>query len=114
MGTWLLFDDETVTSISEADIPVYYGESAKGSAYVLYYQAVDIDMAKLGLKKEAEVEPAVIEISQEKKNEGLGFRVGSETFPPPPGLESLDSKPATTNGTNHEATSNLTPVTPRI
>ncbi|KAF9245644.1 hypothetical protein BU15DRAFT_40531 [Melanogaster broomeanus] len=50
MGTWLVFDDETVDSIKEGDIPKYFGESNSGSAYVLYYQAVDIDIAALGLR----------------------------------------------------------------
>ncbi|EED83732.1 predicted protein, partial [Postia placenta Mad-698-R] len=39
-GTWLLFDDDSVDTIKESDIPKYYGESTNGSAYVLYYQAV--------------------------------------------------------------------------
>ncbi|EPS99325.1 hypothetical protein FOMPIDRAFT_1037053 [Fomitopsis schrenkii] len=54
-GTWLLFDDDSVDVIKESDIPRYYGESTNGSAYVLYYQAVDVDMAALGLKS---AEPA--------------------------------------------------------
>ncbi|KAG2099812.1 uncharacterized protein F5147DRAFT_582392, partial [Suillus discolor] len=41
LGAWLVFDDETVESIKESDIPKYFGESNSGSAYVLYYQAVD-------------------------------------------------------------------------
>ncbi|KAH9926369.1 uncharacterized protein B0H18DRAFT_339289 [Fomitopsis serialis] len=49
-GMWLLFDDDSVDVIKESDIPRYYGESTNGSAYVLYYQAVDLDMAALGLK----------------------------------------------------------------
>ncbi|KAF9820790.1 hypothetical protein IEO21_01233 [Rhodonia placenta] len=49
-GTWLLFDDDSVDTIKESDIPKYYGESTNGSAYVLYYQAVDLDMAALGLR----------------------------------------------------------------
>ncbi|KAH9830514.1 cysteine proteinase [Rhodofomes roseus] len=49
-GTWLLFDDDGVDVIRESDIPRYYGESTNGSAYVLYYQAVDLDMTALGLK----------------------------------------------------------------
>ncbi|KAG0703689.1 hypothetical protein DFH29DRAFT_1041863 [Suillus ampliporus] len=44
MGTWLVFDDETVDSIKESDIHKYFGESNSGSAYVLYYQAVDLDL----------------------------------------------------------------------
>ncbi|KDQ62992.1 hypothetical protein JAAARDRAFT_120115, partial [Jaapia argillacea MUCL 33604] len=38
--SWFIFDDETVETIKESDIPRYFGESNAGSAYVLYYQAV--------------------------------------------------------------------------
>ncbi|KAI0640333.1 hypothetical protein C8Q77DRAFT_1086021 [Trametes polyzona] len=49
-GTWMLFDDDTVSTIKESDIPKYFGDSNNGSAYVLYYQAVDLDLTALGLK----------------------------------------------------------------
>jgi ubiquitin carboxyl-terminal hydrolase 9/13 len=50
MGTWLAFDDDAVGAIDETDIPKYFGESNSGSAYVLYYQAVDLKTAALGLQ----------------------------------------------------------------
>lgn len=50
VGTWLVFDDDNVFPIPESDIPKYFGDSNSGSAYVLYYQAVDIDLAGLGLR----------------------------------------------------------------
>ncbi|KIM47724.1 hypothetical protein M413DRAFT_40514, partial [Hebeloma cylindrosporum] len=50
VGTWLVFDDDNVSSIPESDIPKYFGDSNSGSAYVLYYQAVDIDLAGLGIR----------------------------------------------------------------
>ncbi|KAI0962643.1 hypothetical protein AcV7_001441 [Taiwanofungus camphoratus] len=49
-GTWLLFDDDNVDTMKESDIPKYFGDSPNGAAYVLYYQAVDLDMAALGLQ----------------------------------------------------------------
>ncbi|RPD54471.1 cysteine proteinase [Lentinus tigrinus ALCF2SS1-7] len=49
-GAWMLFDDDTVTTIKESEIPKYFGDSNSGSAYVLYYQAVDLDLSSLGLK----------------------------------------------------------------
>ncbi|EMD32515.1 hypothetical protein CERSUDRAFT_87833 [Gelatoporia subvermispora B] len=49
-GIWMLFDDDNVETIKESDIPRYFGDSSSGSAYVLYYQAVDLDMAALGLR----------------------------------------------------------------
>ncbi|KAI6012612.1 hypothetical protein F5J12DRAFT_890936 [Pisolithus orientalis] len=50
MDTWLVFDDDTVDTIKESDIPKYFGESNSGSAYVLYYQAADLDLVALGLR----------------------------------------------------------------
>lgn len=52
-GTWYLFDDNTVETIREADIPKYYGDSGSGTGYVLFYQAVDLDREKLGLRPHA-------------------------------------------------------------
>ncbi|KAL0068410.1 hypothetical protein AAF712_004488 [Marasmius tenuissimus] len=49
-GTWLVFDDDNVRPIAEGDIPKYYGENNAGSAYVLYYEAADIDPPSLGLR----------------------------------------------------------------
>ncbi|KAJ6609328.1 hypothetical protein B0H10DRAFT_2166325 [Mycena sp. CBHHK59/15] len=58
MGSWLVFDDDNVYPITEADIPKYFGESNSGSAYVLYYQAVDIDLPALGLRPPPVATPA--------------------------------------------------------
>ncbi|KAI0782512.1 hypothetical protein BC629DRAFT_1582630 [Irpex lacteus] len=51
-GTWYLFDDEKIDAIKETDIPRYFGDSNAGSAYVLYYQAADLDYGALGLRTE--------------------------------------------------------------
>ncbi|KAL6303936.1 hypothetical protein BKA93DRAFT_701322, partial [Sparassis latifolia] len=40
-GAWMLFDDDSVETIKESEISKYFGECNCGSAYVLYYQAVD-------------------------------------------------------------------------
>ncbi|TFY74260.1 hypothetical protein EWM64_g9752 [Hericium alpestre] len=50
--SWLLFDDDKIETLRESEIPKYFGDSPCGSAYVLYYQAVDIDLPSLGLKPE--------------------------------------------------------------
>ena len=47
-GSWVVFDDESVEAIKESEIPKYYGEGSSG-AYVLFYQAVDMDREALGL-----------------------------------------------------------------
>ncbi|OBZ66035.1 Ubiquitin carboxyl-terminal hydrolase 4 [Grifola frondosa] len=60
-GAWMLFDDDTVDTIKESEIPKYFGESNSGSAYVLYYQAVDLDMVALGLRPPAP-EPSTTDI----------------------------------------------------
>ena len=49
-GAWTLFDDDTVSTVKESDIPKYFGDSNSGSAYVLYYQAVDLDLPALDRK----------------------------------------------------------------
>ncbi|KAH9914909.1 cysteine proteinase [Epithele typhae] len=49
-GTWMLFDDDTVSTIKESEISKYFGDSNSGSAYVLYYQAADLNLSALGLK----------------------------------------------------------------
>ena len=49
-GSWFVFDDDNVFPILENDIPKYFGDSNSGSAYVLYYQAVNIDLVSLGLR----------------------------------------------------------------
>lgn len=51
--TWLVFDDDKIESIKESEIPRYFGDAGSGSAYVLYYQAVDLNLASLGLKPTA-------------------------------------------------------------
>ncbi|KAJ3848032.1 cysteine proteinase [Lentinula lateritia] len=50
LGAWYVFDDDNVYPIAEKDIPKYYGDSNAGSAYVLYYEAADIDRTSLGLR----------------------------------------------------------------
>lgn len=46
----MMFDDVNVSPVDEADIQRYFGESTSGSGYVLFYQAVDLDPASLGLR----------------------------------------------------------------
>ncbi|CEH14446.1 cysteine proteinase [Ceraceosorus bombacis] len=51
---WCVFDDESVKFIDEADIARYYGDApGTGSAYVLFYQARELDYADLGLPRHA-------------------------------------------------------------
>ncbi|KAI9458341.1 hypothetical protein BJY52DRAFT_426013 [Lactarius psammicola] len=47
--TWLKFNDEKIEPIKESEIPQYFGDADSGSAYILCYQAVDLDLASLGL-----------------------------------------------------------------
>ncbi|PAV22641.1 cysteine ase [Pyrrhoderma noxium] len=61
-GLWLVFDDDTVDVIKESDISKYFGDTNNGCAYVLFYQAVDLDLQALGLKEdEAPVSESVSE-----------------------------------------------------
>ncbi|KAI9284005.1 hypothetical protein BC943DRAFT_326818 [Umbelopsis sp. AD052] len=49
-GKWLLFDDDIVTSINEEEIQRYFGDlPGTGSGYVLFYQAVNLNMDPVGV-----------------------------------------------------------------
>lgn len=48
-GSWQVFDDESVETIRESDIPKYFGEGGSGTGYVLFYQATDLNREALGL-----------------------------------------------------------------
>ncbi|KAI0319945.1 hypothetical protein OF83DRAFT_1081920 [Amylostereum chailletii] len=48
--SWLVFDDDKIDTIKESEISKYFGDSSSGSAYVLYYQAVNLDPVSLGLR----------------------------------------------------------------
>ncbi|KIJ22215.1 hypothetical protein PAXINDRAFT_64269 [Paxillus involutus ATCC 200175] len=90
MGNWLVFDDETVDSIKEADIPKYFGESNPGSAYVLYYQAVDIDLVALGLRlpnpPPLEQTPRHSETPHQRLPTDSPVSASQAPLPAPPGL----------------------------
>ncbi|KAI6136191.1 hypothetical protein F5141DRAFT_1288016 [Pisolithus sp. B1] len=89
MGAWLVFDDDAVDTIKESDIPKYFGESNSGSAYVLYYQAADLDTVALGLRPPSPepVERAVAHSSPPQRNLTDSPSSISKTLPSlPPGL----------------------------
>ncbi|WWC95762.1 hypothetical protein V866_002628 [Kwoniella sp. B9012] len=57
-GRWIMCDDENVEPIDDDDLFRYFGDYPSGAGYVLFYQAVDMDLASLGLKiPEPEPEP---------------------------------------------------------
>ncbi|KAK0208994.1 hypothetical protein DFS33DRAFT_492434 [Desarmillaria ectypa] len=60
-GSWLVFDDDNVYPLPEGDISKYFGDSPAGSAYVLYYQAADIDLPALGLRNPSPAPPEMSE-----------------------------------------------------
>lgn len=83
MGSWLVFDDETVDTIKESDIPKYFGESNAGSAYVLYYQAVDLDLVALDLHR---INPQATEAHSHQRLPTDSPASISQPIPLPPGL----------------------------
>ncbi|TDL19381.1 cysteine proteinase [Rickenella mellea] len=93
-GSWVLFDDDTVDTIKESDIPKYFGESNSGAAYVLYYQAVDLDPVSLGLRPASAVQPQIVVNGHTRANDASGTsplsspHASSPVFTPafPPGL----------------------------
>ncbi|KAF8588617.1 cysteine proteinase [Ramaria rubella] len=70
-GTWFVFDDDNVEPIREADIPKYFGDSPGGSGYVLFYQAVDLDLASVGIDSDQDAGP-VVEVEADPKTFGNG------------------------------------------
>lgn len=102
---WFVFDDETISVIDESDISRYFGDTpGAGSAYVLFYQAVDLDMPSLGL-------PDVKAMRKEKANlrreESIKRRVElhkQQTASPLSGSESI-STPMQRGSSSGNATS---------
>lgn len=45
-------DDENIEPIEESDLANYFGDNITGAGYVLFYQAANLDLQSLGLKKE--------------------------------------------------------------
>ncbi|PFH49669.1 hypothetical protein AMATHDRAFT_4676 [Amanita thiersii Skay4041] len=78
LGRWFVFDDDNVYSIPEHDISKYFGDSNAGSAYVLYYQAADINLASLGLRTQP---PAgeVMDIPRSSNSASAASRPSSPT-----------------------------------
>ena len=121
-GTWLVFDDDNVYPIPENDIPKYFGDSSPGSAYVLYYQAIDIDLVSLGLRR---LEPSPETIT-DLMPPVQPFPLQNQTLVPalPPGLNScsavslgddVDLAPPTTPSPvlhHFEPEAVVTPLTP--
>ncbi|KAF9532099.1 hypothetical protein CPB83DRAFT_848341 [Crepidotus variabilis] len=90
-GSWFLFDDDQVSSISETDISKYFGDSNAGSAYVLYYQAEDIDTAALGLRVPDILPPDTLTNATPALERSPIFQ---EAIPLPPGLSALPQSEA--------------------
>ncbi|KAL4070479.1 hypothetical protein J3A83DRAFT_4525498 [Scleroderma citrinum] len=110
IDSWLVFDDETVDMIKESDIPKYFGESNSGSAYVLYYQAADLDPGALGLSP-LSTEPVVV-----NHQEPLQYHVAdspgstSHTLPSlPPGLDCEPRSPVVPSVSPQPPVSTITP-----
>lgn len=51
-GQWVMCDDENIEPIEESDLANYFGDNITGAGYVMFYQAVNLDLKSLGLKKE--------------------------------------------------------------
>ncbi|KAK4686527.1 hypothetical protein P7C73_g3587, partial [Tremellales sp. Uapishka_1] len=63
-GRWVMCDDENVEPIDEQDIPRYFGDYPSGAGYVLFYQAVDLDLIGLGLRTPPTPPPAPADVAQ--------------------------------------------------
>ena len=88
-----MFDDDSVETIKESDIPKYYGEGSSG-AYVLFYQAVDMDREALGLPPDLPTPSAVEVVSDGLAVGGTTTIVVDPTSPPPDAVGVSSSKGA--------------------
>lgn len=102
-GSWLVFDDDNVSTIPESDIPKYFGDSNSGSAYVLYYQAADIDTVSLGLRSP---DPAPLESLSTSASTPLIHPTFHSTPILPPGLDP--------DNTSSDASDPSFPITPSL
>ena len=77
-----MFDDDSVEAIKESEIPKYFGEGSSG-AYVLFYQAVDMDREALGLPPDMPT-PNAVEVANEGAVIGgaAAIIVDSSSLPP--------------------------------
>ncbi|GAA6063194.1 hypothetical protein JCM10212_000496 [Sporobolomyces blumeae] len=89
---WIVFDDNNVYPIEQSDISRYFGDTpGQGSAYCLFYQAVDIDAAFSGLPVQATagLRPRTTTTSSVSTGGATGVSAGSkpaEEVPPIPPL----------------------------
>ncbi|KAI9263101.1 hypothetical protein BDA99DRAFT_571830 [Phascolomyces articulosus] len=59
-GQWMLFDDDIVTPIHEDEIQKYFGDiPGSGSGYVLFYQAVNVNLESLDIYNGLDVQQSV-------------------------------------------------------
>lgn len=111
-GVWKLFDDDAVETIKESDIPKYFGDSNCGSAYVLYYQAVDINLPALGLR--SPIPPPVTDPVPAPTSDSVALDDGqAPTLPPGLTTEHDSSDLAESSGPTTPAPSNPT-YSPKI
>ncbi|KAI0674021.1 hypothetical protein C8Q78DRAFT_1076965 [Trametes maxima] len=106
-GVWMLFDDDTVSPIKESDIPKYFGDSNSGSAYVLYYQAVDLDLVALGLKP-----PTPPPASTPPTDSSKPLSVTTEPSEPTPGSPAPAMPPGLTEEPDSDKSDSPMPSTP--
>lgn len=64
-------DDENVEPIDEGDVFRYFGDYPSGAGYVFFYQAVDLDLDALGLKRKPAPPPAAVPASTQPGPENL-------------------------------------------
>lgn len=122
-GSWVVFDDDSVDTIKESEIPRYFGDSNCGSAYVLYYQAVDLDLGALGLRTAARAtaespNPAVVadsvDVSPNLSSRLLppGLSVNTDATTSDSGLATSSSSSSRPNCTPQPLTVSISPPEP--
>ncbi|KAG1473166.1 hypothetical protein G6F56_001110 [Rhizopus delemar] len=86
-GQWMLFDDDVVTQIQEEDIQKYFSDlPGSGSGYVLFYQAIDLDMNAINIPSKEQMEDisysngGPVQYNANTSSERLPFSPVNSTF----------------------------------
>lgn len=110
-------DDENMEPIEEEDLANYFGDNITGAGYVLFYQAVDLDLVNLGLNKlpERRVPPTfpLVKVAEEEmEKEELASPVTPIAVHPPAPITPVRTAVTPTGTLDSSGSSHLAENTP--
>ncbi|GAA95799.1 uncharacterized protein L969DRAFT_49782 [Mixia osmundae IAM 14324] len=93
---WLLFDDDSVTLVNEAEIQTFFGGgTASGGAYVLFYQAAELDVHALAVSTFGEELVNAVDNAQQPRKD-IVFDIGAASLSSTPSLPTQPNEPELT------------------